>query len=100
MDLSEFYRILKSTSNEVEIQLTSKEHQIFKAHFPKNPILPAFIHLEIINELFNLKITEIKKAKLSEIILPNAIINYIKDKNKFTIFTNNKLVASFTLGVK
>ena len=97
MNLDGFYEVLFQDSSEVKIKLTSKEHPIFKAHFPTNPILPAFIHLEIISELFNFQITEIKKAKLSEVIGPDAIIRYIKENNKFTIFANNKQVASFAL---
>lgn len=96
MDLKGLYKVLSADANEIKICLASKEHAIFKAHFPGNPIFPGFIHLEIIEKEFNLQISTIKKGKFNEIIAPNAIIHYVREKNKFQVFINNKQVASFT----
>jgi len=97
VDLQGFYEVLSADTNEIKICLASKEHPIFKAHFPENPILPGFIHLEIIEKEFNFQISQIKKAKLNEIITPHAIMRYVREKNKFQVFINNKQVASFLL---
>ena len=97
MSLDGFYEVISAGEDELIIQLSSKEHPIFKAHFPQNPILPAFIHLEIIAREFSREIKEIKKAKFTEVVMPDAIIHYLKDNNRFKIFVNKKQVASFSL---
>ncbi len=47
------------------ITLSDENHPIFKAHFPSKPILPGFIHFEIVADIFELDITTIKKSKNS-----------------------------------
>lgn len=97
MNLEGFYELISSDSNSITISLASKEHPIFKAHFPSKPILPAFMHFEIISEIFKIEIQEIKKAKFSELVLPNDVLEYKREKNKFNILVDNKQVATISL---
>lgn len=91
------YKVLSANIDEIQIQLCDENHAVFKAHFPNNPILPAFIHLEIIQEIFNIKIFSVTKAKFSQKVLPNETLTYIKNKNKIQVKCNNKDVAYFIL---
>lgn len=91
------YTVISHNKNEVEIRLSDKNHSVFKAHFQNNPILPAFIHLEIISEIFKIKITAVKKAKFSEIISPNETLLYIRKENKIRVISQQIEVASFIL---
>ena len=77
--------------------LSDKEHPIFKAHFPSNPILPGFIHFEIVSDLFDIEITTIQKAKFTNLVLPKQILEYKKNGNKFTVLCESKEVATFSL---
>ena len=52
------------------ITLCDKTHPLFKAHFPTKPILPGFMNFDIVEELFNLKVTAVKKAKFIKTIEP------------------------------
>ncbi|MDF1874732.1 hypothetical protein JHD48_03160 [Sulfurimonas sp. SAG-AH-194-I05] len=97
MQINGLYILLEKELTRAKIQLTSEEHPIFKAHFPENPILPAFIHFEIVSEIFNITINNIQKAKFTEVIRPNKILLYIKKNNTFTVFCDTKKVASFKL---
>lgn len=97
MNIQGLYDLDSKDDTGAIIKLCSKEHPIFKGHFPLNPILPAFIHFEIISDIFSIDIKEIKKAKFSEVIVPDDIVHYKKDKNKFKIFVNNKQVAMISL---
>ena len=97
MNIDDLYELKSSNESGAIIKLCSQEHSIFKAHFPSNPILPAFMHFEIISEIFQLEIKEIKKAKFSELVLPNDVLEYKKDKNKFNILVNNKQAATISL---
>lgn len=65
------------------ITLSDENHPIFKAHFPKNPILPGFILLEISAKILQVEIVHIKKVKFLKTILPKSTLSfYIEEKNK------------------
>jgi hypothetical protein len=61
------------------------------------PILPAFIMIDLIQELYHVKIVEIKKAKFLKPILPNEIIVYKRVDNFFEIYSKDKIIASISL---
>ena len=91
------YEIISKDENQAIVQLSNKEHPIFKAHFPQKPILPGFIHFEIISDAFSIEITSIKKTKFTKMINPKEILTYKRDKNKFKVFSNNEEVVSISL---
>lgn len=61
MVLKDFYKVLskeKTTDSKYSITiLVNEEHEIFKGHFPGNPIMPGVCMIQIIKELTE-KITE------------------------------------------
>ena len=79
------------------VTLSTKEHPVFRAHFPNNPILPGFMHFDIVADAFNLKITSIKKAKFLKTALPAQTLIYKKNNTQFTVYCNDEKIASFTL---
>ncbi|MEA1917702.1 MAG: hypothetical protein U9N42_09315 [Campylobacterota bacterium] len=91
------YRLISKDENSAVVELSDKKHPIFKAHFPTQPILPGFIHFEIVSELFEIEITSIKKAKFMKSVLPNETLKYEKNGNKFKVLRDSELVASFSL---
>jgi len=92
------YSIVSKAENEIVIKLSDENHPIFKAHFPNNPILPGFVHFEIVSDIFDLEINSIKKAKYSVMVKPDEELKYIKNGNKFNVFNKDgKEVASFSL---
>jgi len=95
--LDGLYTIVEKSAKKGSVLLSDASHPIFKAHFPSNPILPGFVHLEIIEELFDIQITGIKKAKYSAMVLPLETLEYIKDNKKVVVTCNNKEVASFNI---
>lgn len=81
-----------NNSNEFTIELSGKDHPIFKAHFPNNQILPGFIQIDIISNILEHKIKKIKKAKFLSIIKPNNKIKYFvstKDEVEYKIILRN-----------
>lgn len=68
---SKLYTILSRSVNSVVIVLTDESHPIFKAHFEGNPILPAFLHVDIIAEIFSIEVIGIVRSKFMEPLLPN-----------------------------
>ena len=97
MFLEGLYKVLNADENRAEVLLSDANHPVFKAHFPQKPILPGFVHLEIIADVFNLQIQGVKKAKYTELVLPSQTLLYIKNANKITVKSSDKDVASFTL---
>jgi 3-hydroxyacyl-[acyl-carrier-protein] dehydratase len=91
------YEVVNKSENSVEIKLSDKKHPIFKAHFPLHPVLPGFVHFEIVADIFNLEVTSIKKAKYMALIKPKELLRYEKNANKFRVFRGDEEVASFTL---
>jgi len=91
------YEILDKSENKAIVKLSNKKHPIFKAHFPQKPILPGFVHFEIIEDAFGIKITTVKKTKFTKMINPDEILTYERDKNKFKVFSNEEEVVSISL---
>ena len=97
MLLDDLYTVLSADENSAEVLLSDEKHAVFKAHFPQKPILPGFVHLEIISDVFNLEILGVKKAKYSEIVYPSQTLQYRKNSKKIVVTCNDKDVASFSL---
>ncbi|QKF83503.1 hypothetical protein [Halarcobacter ebronensis] len=98
MLFSDLFKIIKNNNEfSFEIMLCDECHPIFKAHFPKNPILPGFIQIDISSYLFNLNFTKIKKAKFLDTLLPNdsVVINLYKEKKRVELIKNSKKVSEF-----
>ncbi len=94
---SGLYEIVSSSENEAVVRLSDKKHPIFKAHFPRHPVLPGFVHFEIVADAFDIEVENIKKAKFMSLVLPKQLLKYEKNANKFRVFCDAKEVASFTL---
>lgn len=97
MLLDKLYSLIYKDDKKALIKLCNENHPIFKAHFPSQPILPGFVHFEIVADLFSIKIETIKKAKFTKIVRPTQSLEYEKNGNKFKVFCENELVASFSL---
>ena len=97
MLLDGLYTVLSSSETEASVLLSDENHPIFKAHFPSRPILPGFVHLEIISDVFNIEIQGVKKAKFNNLVLPSQTLQYIKNANKITVTCDAKDVASFNI---
>lgn len=82
------------------ITLSDKNHPIFKAHFPKNPILPGFILLEISAKILQVEIVHIKKVKFLHTIPPESTLYfYIEEKDeiiKIIVKKNEQKVADLS----
>ncbi len=97
MFLDGIYTVLKKEKEYAYVSLCDEMHPVFQAHFPFNPILPGFVHLEIITAVFNLEIKKIKRAKFLDAVLPSQHIKYVKSHNTYTVLRDGNLVASFIL---
>jgi 3-hydroxyacyl-[acyl-carrier-protein] dehydratase len=101
VDISILYTILEKKAERLVIKLTDLSHPIFQAHFPNDPILPAFCHLDIVSTVFNETISKLNNLKLKSKIYPDEIVTYEictkKNQRKITIFnTKNLKVGSFS----
>jgi len=92
--LEGFYEVVKQSDEEAVVQLSDASHPIFQAHFPDNPIMPGFMHLDIIEDVFSLEITTVKKAKYSAIVEPSSELTYTKEHNKFKVYCKDNIVAT------
>jgi len=93
----DLYTINSIDDKQVVITLADKSHPLFKAHFPTKPILPGFMNFDIVEELFDLKIKTVKKAKFLKTVEPNQTLTYERDKNSFKVICKDEVVASFSL---
>lgn len=77
------YNIIYAENTEVSICLTDSSHPVFKAHFPDYPVLPAFLQIDIISEIFNLDIIGIAKSKFMEPLFPlDKLVIHREERNK------------------
>ena len=99
--INDLFEVIEKSENCYKIKLSSKEHPVFKAHFPDNEILPGFIQIDIIAKILNHRITNISKAKFLSIIKPQDIIEYHisninETKYKVIIKNENKKISEIT----
>ncbi len=97
MFLDGLYSVVEVSETEAIVLLADSNHPVFKAHFPSNPILPGFVHLEIISEVFKINITGVKKAKYTNLVLPSQTLHYIRNNNKIIVTCQDKDIASFNI---
>jgi 3-hydroxyacyl-[acyl-carrier-protein] dehydratase len=100
MNYNDFYDVLEQTDNAAKIKLSTQEHPIFQAHFPTQPVLPGFIHFDLVEKLFCIKIVGIKKAKFLQMVLPEQELVYKKDGNSFKVYNCDQEVANFSLKIE
>ena len=97
MLIKDLYFLEFKDDTKVIIKLADENHPVFKAHFPTNPIMPGFVNFDIVAEVFDLKITTIKKAKFLKTVKPNQTLIYTRENNKFKVVCENEDIASFSL---
>ena len=97
MLLDGLYEVLKRSETEAIVKLTDASHPVFKAHFPQNPILPGFVHLDIIEDVFDLEITSIKQVKYSALVLPQEELTYLKESNNIKVLCDEKIVVNIKI---
>jgi len=97
MNYETLYEVQSKSEHNVSIKLSDETHEVFQAHFPEQAILPGFIHFEIVSNLFAIEIKTIKRAKFMQMVLPAQTLRYERTKNKFKVFCQNDVVASFSI---
>ncbi|MEA3374411.1 MAG: hypothetical protein U9Q62_12070 [Campylobacterota bacterium] len=97
----DLFSIIKQNGNEATIKLADADHPLFQAHFPGNPLLPGFMHLEIASILFKIHFTKIKKAKFNRPVGPGSELKYLyserKSGMKITVYDQNVVVSEILL---
>lgn len=79
------YTLATRSNGGVTLVLCGPDHPVFRAHFPGNPILPGFLHLEIAAELFEKTIAEVISAKFLKPVFPSdTVILEVREKEKET----------------
>lgn len=81
------YHIIEETQDSILVQL-NQDHEVFKAHFPNNPILPGACIMAIAKDLLcqreerDFIIEHVKTVKFVQTIDPRAtdVIRYIFEK--------------------
>jgi len=68
--LNTLYRVLSQNKESISLELSDKSHPIFKAHFPKSPLLPGFVMIDMIAEVLGDDIVSIKYSKFIKSIFP------------------------------
>lgn len=80
--LNNLYKVLEKKENFLSIKLSEKDHEVFRAHFPQNPLLPGFILIDICEKEFHLQVKQVKKISFLKSIFPNENIEFKISKNK------------------
>jgi len=88
MLIKDFYKIINLTSNETEVLATinlNPNHKVYKGHFPKQPVVPGVIQLQIIREILE----QVLEARLfmGKIIQVKYLIPITPIENPELIFT-------------
>jgi len=88
----------------VILKLSNEKHPIFMAHFPEYPILPGFALVDMLAEILNDDVVDIKYAKFIAHILPHDIleckIKKSDTKRVIKVFKNNEKVSEISYETK
>ncbi|NOQ31633.1 MAG: hypothetical protein GQ570_10975 [Helicobacteraceae bacterium] len=60
----------------MSVKLASCEHELFKAHFPTQPLLAGFLLIDIVASVLKDEVSKIKVAKFIAPIFPEDVIVY------------------------
>ena len=80
MLIPDFYKIIEFETSQNQVNAViglNANHEVYKGHFPGNPVVPGVIQLQIIKELLEkdlnvqLLMTELVFAKYLRLIVPN-----------------------------
>lgn len=66
----QLYTLVNQEESQALILLADETHPIFKAHFEGNPLLPAFLQVDIVAEIFGLQVSGISRSKFMEPLKP------------------------------
>ena len=85
-----------------KVVMADETHPVFKAHFEGNPLLPAFLQIDIFGELLEKKLVSIKKSKFKLPILPKDkiiynIIKRVDNSYKVEIVKDTLSATEFTV---
>lgn len=102
--LNNLYAVIEASSSKITVKLSCKNHPVFKAHFPKSPILPGFLQIDIISKILDDKISNIKYSKFINLIYPDDIIVYniktLNNQKTIIIQKNNKKISEIRYETK
>jgi len=94
----DLYSVKPIETDKWEVTLADENHPVFKAHFENNPLLPAFLQIDIFAEIQNREISKIERCKFKQPIFPNDIVEYKINKqheNSYRIYiTKNTTICS------
>lgn len=88
------------TKESWEVTMADKTHPVFKAHFEGNPLLPAFLQIDIMSEILNKKLLSIDRSKFKLPIVPNDVLIYkiikiVENSYKIEIFKDEISTTEF-----
>jgi len=81
-----------------EVLLCDASHPVFKAHFEGNPLVPAFLQIDILSELLDRELIGITKSKFKQPVLPNdrvvyKVVKQIENAYSVKIFKDDKVAS-------
>jgi 3-hydroxyacyl-[acyl-carrier-protein] dehydratase len=99
--INKIYNIEDKSADKITIRLTDENDPIFQAHFPNNPLLPGFCHIEILSEILFDEIKKVSLLKLRKKTLPKEVISYNittkENQRKIKILdVNNQLIGTIS----
>lgn len=101
--ISGLYVINTSDNDMIEITLSDHLHPIFQAHFEGNPLLPAFLQIDILASILAIDVNEILRSKFIEPVRPLDTLRYSLTRDeerallKVKVSNTMKSVSEFTL---
>lgn len=100
----DLYSIVSRDISSVVVTLADENHPAFKTHLEGNPLLPAFLHVDIAAEIFGFEVCGIVKSKFMIPLLPNDEVVVDVQPNslgaKVTFVKDTKLASEIVLEIQ
>ena len=94
----DFYSSKKLDEQSWEVTFSDATHPVFKAHFEGNPLVPAFLQIDIFGEIVAKELRKIERCKFKLPILPNdsviyKIVKVVENRYKIKIYKDEQEVS-------
>ena len=98
----DFYTVKQLDEQSWEVNFTDATHPVFKAHFEGNPLVPAFLQIDIFGEIVEKELTKIERCKFKSPILPNDSVIYkiakvVENRYRIKIYKDEQEVSELRI---
>jgi 3-hydroxyacyl-[acyl-carrier-protein] dehydratase len=98
------YTLRMQEAAQAFVVLADEAHPVFRAHFEGNPLLPAFLQVDMVAEIFGLQVIGVSRSKFMEPLRPSDKVTICLEKRsqgvKVLLMKQERVCSEMSLDVR